>query len=81
MPGFLKISLLQEVRVCVGVYACVHVSIPKLLVSGGMIWTPYDWLNKFYNFCMAAIVGIVSRRGLGIEAHRINQPNNTNLVM
>ena len=40
-----------------------------------MIWTAYDWLNKFYNFYMAAVVGIVSRRGLSIEVYRRNQPN------
>ena len=26
-----------------------------------MIYTPYDWLNKFYGFYMAAVVGIVGR--------------------
>ena len=45
-----------------------------------MIWTPYDWLNKYYSFCMAAIVGIVSRRGLRIEAGRRNQANKSKLA-
>ena len=40
-----------------------------------MIWTPYDWLNKFYNFCMAAIVGINRRCGLRIEECHRYQPN------
>ena len=30
---------------------------------------------------MAAIVGIVSRRGLSIEAYRRNQPNKSKLVL
>ena len=30
---------------------------------------------------MAAIVGIVSRRGLRIEAHRRNQPNKSKLAL
>ena len=46
-----------------------------------MIWTQYDWLNKFYSFCIAAIVGISSRRGLNIEACRRNQPNNSKLAL
>ena len=27
-----------------------------------VIYTPYDWLNKFYGFYMVAVVGIVSGR-------------------
>ena len=46
-----------------------------------MIWTPYDWLNKYYSFCVAAIVGIISRRGLRIEACRRNQPNKSKLEL
>ena len=42
---------------------------------------PYDWLNKYYSFCMTAIVGIVSRRGLTIEACRRNQANKSKLVL
>ena len=32
-----------------------------------MIWTPCDWLNKFYGFYMVAIVGIDSGHGLELE--------------
>ena len=64
--------------VCVCVSVC---SPPRLVITGGMIWTPYDWLKKYYNFCVAAIVGIVSRHGLRIEAHRRNQPNKSKLVL
>ena len=35
----------------------------------------------FYSFCMAAIVGIVSRCGLRIEARRRNQPNKSKLAL
>ena len=44
---------------CVCVCLCVCVSLsPRLLIpiTSGMIWTPYDWLNKFYSFYMGAIV-------------------------
>ena len=45
--------------VCECLYACVclHVCLPpKLVITSGMIWTPYDWSNKFYGFYMAAVV-------------------------
>ena len=38
---------------------------------------PYDWINKFYNFYMAAIASIISRHGLAIEVCCGNQPNKT----
>ena len=34
-----------------------------------MMWTPYDWSNKFYGFSMAAVVDIVSGRGIRIHMH------------
>ena len=46
-----------------------------------MIWTPHDWLNKYYSFCMAAIVDIVSRRGLRMEVRHRNQPNKSKLAL
>ena len=33
---------------------------------------PYDWLNKFYNFYMAAVVIIINRHDLIIEVYRKN---------
>ena len=42
---------------------------PRQLISSGMIWTPYDWLNKFYS-CYMAIVIIVNGCGLGIDRRR-----------
>ena len=41
----------------------------------------YDWLNRFYSFSMAAIVIIVSRCGLTVEAHHIKQPNTGKLAL
>ena len=38
---------------------------------------PYDWLNKFYSFCVVAVVGIVSRHGISNE----NQPNKRKLAL
>ena len=41
----------------------------RLLIISGMIWTPYDWLNKFYSYYMATVVVIVNGLGLGIGTH------------
>ena len=49
---------------CVRAYVCVCVCLPlRLLVTSGVIWTPCDWLNKFYSFCMATVVVIVNGQG------------------
>ena len=44
-----------------------------------MIWTPYDWLHKFYNFHVTAVV-IYTIHDVRIDAHHRNQPNNIKLV-
>ena len=46
-----------------------------------MKWTPYDWLNKLFSFCMAASVGIFSSCGLTIEACCVKQPNKSKLAL
>ena len=52
-----KNNLCVYVRVCV----CLHVYPPlRLLITNGVIWTPYNWLNKFYGCYMAAVVSIGS---------------------
>ena len=44
---------------------------------------PCDWLNKFYSFYMAAVIVIISRHGLNIDACHRNQPtdNKSKLVL
>ena len=47
----------------------------------GMIWTPYDWLNKGYSFCMATVVIIGGGRGFKISVRHSNQPNRSKLLL
>ena len=54
---------------------------PRLLITSGVIWNPYDWLNKFYRFYMAAVAIINDGCGLTVAACRINQPNKSNLSL
>ena len=64
---FLKFLFsLTSLCVCVCVCVCRHL---RLLVITGMIWTPYDWLNMFNGFYIAAAVGMVSRCGITIGVH------------
>ena len=47
------------------------VSVARVLITTGMIWTPYDLINKFYSFNIATVDVIVSRHDLKIEVcHR-----------
>ena len=55
----------MRVCLCVCAFVCLP---PRLLITSGVIWTPYDWLNNFYSFHMATAVVIGSRCGLRIEA-------------
>ena len=50
-------------------HVCVF-PLPRVFKTSGMMGCdkdPYDWLNKFYGFYMAPVVGIVSGRGLSIH--------------
>ena len=67
LAWFLKIVSVRT-SVCVFLYVCVCPS-PRLLITSGVVWTPYDWLNNFYSFYMAAEVVIGSGRGLRIKTH------------
>ena len=60
------------VYVCVCVCVCVCVSTPRLLITSGKMWCDIDPINKFYGFCMVAVVGIVSGRGTSIHAYHGN---------
>ena len=72
---FLKIDPVGMVSMyvcgCVCICKCVCVCVPTPeAITIGMIWTPYDWLNKFYSCYMAIVVIIVNGCGLGIDMHR-----------
>ena len=49
---------------------CVYVCVcppPRLLITSGVMWCdidPYDWLNKFCGFYIAAVVGIIIGRDI-----------------
>ena len=48
---------------------------PRLLLTSGVMWCdidPYNWLNKFYDFYVAVVVGISSGRDVSIYMHRGN---------
>ena len=62
--------LVSKNNFCVDV--CVCVSALRLLVTSGMVYIPYDWLNKFYSCCMATVVGVNNGRGLGIYTRHGN---------
>ena len=55
-----------SVDVCMHVCLCVCPP-PGLLITSSVMWCDMDPLNKFYGFCMAAVVGIVS--GCGFSIH------------
>ena len=71
-PSIIKWFLCVHLYVSICVFVCLLL---MLLITSGMIWTPYDSLKKFYIFHMSTIVGIVSRCGHAIEVHYRNQPN------
>ena len=68
---FLKL-LLSGKLVCLCVCLCMCLS-PRLLITSGVMWTIYLYIT--------AIVSIISRRGLRIEACHCNQPNKSKLVL
>ena len=45
---FLKIISVR-MSVCVFVYVWLC-PLPRLLIISGVIWTPHEWLNKYYSF-------------------------------
>ena len=67
--------------VCMCVRVCVCVSAPRLLITSGVIWTPYDWLNNFYSFYMMSVVINHSGHSLRIEALHRNQSNKIKLAL
>ena len=49
---------------CVCVCMCPP---PRLLITSDVIWTPYNWLNKFCSCYMATVVAIINECDLGID--------------
>ena len=56
------------VFLCVFVCVCVCVCSVRPLITSSMVWTPYDWLNKFNSCSMATVVGIIK------GGHRFMKP-------
>ena len=56
---FLKIDPVWIVGMCV----CPRL---RLFITSGLIWTSYDWLNKFYICYMATLAIIVSGLALAL---------------
>ena len=56
--------------------ACVCVCLPlRLLITSGMLWTPYDWFKSSTAVMyMATVVGIGNGHGLGIDTCCVNNP-------
>ena len=57
---------------CVCVYVCVCVCVcllPRLLITSDVMWTSYNWLNKFHSCYMGTVVSIINGCGIGIDTH------------
>ena len=49
------------------VYVSVCLDLPpRLVITSGMIWTLYDWLNKLYSLYMVAVISIISTVGVAL---------------
>ena len=56
-------------------HVCVSVCPPpRLLITSGVIWTLYNWLNKFYSCYMTTAVVIINGSGLGVNTRGGNLP-------
>ena len=92
---FLNITFVCSITMCVFVWyvlcvcacvrACMHACVcaPNLKAINNQwyLWTPYDWLNKFYSFYIAAVAGDISRCSLSIDTYSENQPNKHNIIL
>ena len=68
--------------VCDIVYVAMCMSLLlRILITCGVMWTLYDWLNKLYSFYIAVTVCIIGRHGLRNEADHRNQSNKINLAL
>ena len=60
MPGFLKLipcGSLVCMHACMCVCVCPR---QRLLVTSGVIWISYDWLDMFYN-CYRTVIELVKQ--------------------
>ena len=57
---FLKIALSTNIA-CVLMCVCPW---GYYLITSVVMWTLYDWLNKFYSYYIVTVVSIVDRRAL-----------------
>ena len=67
VPGFLN-CFCVDVCMCAClcfVFVCMCPP-PRLLITSGVMWTPFNWLNKFYSCYLATVVIIVNGHSLGI---------------
>ena len=82
MISYFKPASQTNAFVCDIVYVAMCMSLLlRLLITCGVKWTLYDWLNKLYSFYMAVTVCIISRHGLRNEADHRNQSNKINLAL
>ena len=75
VPGFLNLFLCRRLYICVHAGVCVCLCVcppPRLSITNGVIWTPYDWLNKFYSLYVPTVVSIINGCGLGIDMYHGN---------
>ena len=79
---FLRIASVHEcLYVCMCVCALVCVSAPEAINKQWRDIDPYDWLNTFYGFYMAAVVNIFSGHGISIHMRCGNYSNKSKLVL
>ena len=70
-----KVSMLSLSKsLCTDVCMCVCLPL-RILITSGLIWTLYNWLNNLYSSCVATVVSILSMHGLSIDACHEDQPN------
>ena len=62
---------LEWMSVCVRVSVCVCLP-PRLLITNGVIWTIYNWLNKFYSCYVATAVSVDDGHILGSNTDHEN---------
>ena len=72
--GSIYVGMCACVCMCMYVYACVCAYVggcitdQRKFITSGMVWIPFDWLNKFYSYHLPPpIISIVNRYGLKMK--------------